>query len=362
MNCYLAALLANEQVPDISDFAANGLDSANSSCAGLPCFLGGTGNAAFPGRQKLLGTNQMLFPIGKSLYKGLQMSFKENVKNPFRGVRAMNLQVSYALSKYIATSQDSDFISTVEDTNRPTAFTGPNGLDRKHQISFGGTLELPAHFRMSVISHFYSPLPLSLRLPSSGLPGGLFQTDWTGDGTGDGTAISNGGEGDLLPGTKLGSYGRTLTASTIAKAIQNYNSTFAGSLTPAGQVLVTQGFFTKDQLAVLNGVMPQLAPVPQGQVGLAWLRALDLRVGWSWKFRERITLEPTVAFFNVLNFSNFDGSPVNTLSGTLDGSSGSANGTTVADRRTGGTRVGFGSGVFGLGSPRAMEFGLRLTF
>ena len=145
----------------------------------------------------------MLFPIGRSVYNGLQTSLRQNVQNPLPGVRALNLQVSYAFSRYVSTARDNDFINFSTDNANPTQYIGPNGLDRTHQLSFGGTMDLPARFRLSLISHFDSPLPSSITLPVSGNPGGLFQTDITGDGTGDGTFGSNGGLGDLLPGTTL---------------------------------------------------------------------------------------------------------------------------------------------------------------
>jgi hypothetical protein len=44
----------------------------------------------------------------------------------------------------------------------------------------------------------------------------------------------------------------------------------------------------------------------------------------------------------------------------LNGAAGSINGTTAADRIT--NRVGAGTGVFNLGAPRAMEFGMRISF
>jgi hypothetical protein len=44
----------------------------------------------------------------------------------------------------------------------------------------------------------------------------------------------------------------------------------------------------------------------------------------------------------------------------LNASAGSINGTTQADRIT--NRVGLGTGVFALGAPRAIEFGIRLAF
>jgi hypothetical protein len=303
----------------------------------------------------------MLFPVGRSQYRGLQMSLKQNAKNPFRGVKAMNLQVSYAFSRYEATAQDSDFINYAESMNNATAYQGPNGLDRRHQISFGGTLELPFATRLSFLSHFYSPLPQSLRLPTSGNAGGIFVTDVNGDGTGDGSSISNGGLGDLLPGTKLGAFGRTTSAAGLNALIRNYDQTQEGAVTPAGNVLVQNGLFTQGQLSLLGAVQQHLEEAPNGQVGLAWLKAFDVTASWVYKVHDRVTIEPSVSLFNVLNFANFD-SPSNPLSGILDHSVGSVNGTTAADRAGSNTRIGLGSGVFGLGSPRAMEFGLRITF
>ena len=93
------------------------------------------------------------------------------------------------------------------------------------------------------------------------------------------------------------------------------------------------------------------------------MRTLDLKIGWEHKIGERFIIEPSVSFYNVANFANFDG-PNNPLSPTLnafgDPTSGSINNTTYSQRTS--DRIGVGTGVFGLGAPRAMEFGLKLTF
>lgn len=146
----------------------------------------------------------------------------------------MNLQISYAFSRYVSTARDNDFINFSTDNANPTQYIGPNGLDRTHQLSFGGTMELPARFRLSLISHFDSPLPASVTLPVSGNPGGLFQTDITGDGTGDGTFGSNGGLGDLLPATNIGGFGRSFGVNGLNRKISSFNSTMVGQPTPAG--------------------------------------------------------------------------------------------------------------------------------
>lgn len=368
VNCYLGNfnffdIMGNPDplAGNIADFAQFGLDSGNSSCGGFPCSAVGLPAAAFPGKNKNLGTNQMLFPIGRSVYDGLQISVRQNVGHPVRGIKSMSFQVSYALSKYTATALDSDFVNFAEDNNFPDRFQGPNGLDRRNQISFGGTANLPASFQLSFIGHFYSPLPLDLRLPTTGLPGGIFITDFTGDGTGDGTAVSNGGVGDLVPGTRLGGGGGYSSGGSINKLIDAYNSAYAGRLTPAGAALVSAGVVTGSQLDTLGGVMQPLQNAPGGQVGMGWLRTMDLKLGWAYKVRETVTIEPMVAVFNVFNFANFD-SPINHLSGILDGSVGSANGTTAAQRSIGNTRTGLGTGVFGLAAPRQLEFGLKISF
>jgi len=357
----------------IVDFAANGLDSGYSLCGGGPCpnaAFGGIANGA--NGTTALGGNQMLFPIGRSVLNALQLSLRQAVHNPIKGIRYFNLQVSYQLSRYDSQAADGDFINSAWNYANHSQYFGPNGLDRTHQISFGGIMDLPMHFRGSVIGHFYSALPTTLTLAPTGLPGGMFVTGVNGDGTGDGYAPngSNGTLGSILPGTNLGSYGRGIDGSNINSAISRYNQTFAGNPTPAGQALINAGLFTASQLKQLGGVMPLVNQAPGNQANNAWLRDFDLSLNWTYKIKERVEIQPGVSFFNLMNFANFD-PPKNTLSGVLSlagqpGLSaqapviGTANGT--PGRQPDSLRVGLGSGVFGLGSPRVLEFGLKISF
>jgi len=339
----------------IGDYAGNGLDSGTNLCGGNPC-----PNAAFPGMNPAFGTMQMLFPGGRSTYNGLQLSLKANIHDPIKGLKALSWQVSYAYSHADGLVKDGDFITEATDNDNPTKFFGPNSLDRRHQLSFGGTFEFPYAIRFSAISHFYSPLPLTLTVPGGGT-GGIFISDLTGDGSGDGSGVYP--TGDVLPGTNVGSFGRGVSASGLGSVITNYNSTQAGQVTPAGQALIQSGLMTQAQLAALGGVQQPIALPPTGQVGLDWLRALDFKLGWHKTIRENMAIEPSVSFFNVMNFANFD-APGNTISGILDGSIGSANGTTMAQRNSGqsSNRIAAGSGTFGFGSPRVIEFGLTFDF
>ena len=69
--------------------------------------------------------------------------------------------------------------------------------------------------------------------------------------------------------------------------INHYNSTIAGQPTPAGQVLIKNGLLTLAQLQALGGVAPKLPLAPKRQVDFAWLRAFDLKVAWSYVFKEK---------------------------------------------------------------------------
>ena len=361
-------------------YSVAGLDSNNAVTGGGPCptcafpgitptGINNTGNGSGNGS---LGTLDTLEPVGRSLYTGYQFKLVDNVVNPWPLVRAAHLQISYSLSKFISQAQDQDAINLAINNDKPLQFTGPNALDRKHQVSFGGTFELPFFTRVSMFGHFYSPLPQNLELPELTNGGEIFASDWLGSGLGSGAPP------EPLPGTQIGQFMRATDNSNLHTVISNYNVHFAGQLTPAGQCLVgsqscpgsgTIPVMTLSDMNALGWVMPQVAAPPLNAVNFPWLKSVDVRAAWPIKLKLRdqsITVEPSANVFNVFNFANAF------LPGNLPTASllpGGLNGT-LGPNAVGGVtgagltpyRASFQSGTFALGTPRQFEFGLRIEF
>jgi len=133
----------------------------------------------------------------------------------------------------------------------------------------------------------------------------------------------------------------------------------AGQPTPAGQVLVANNLMTAQDLVNLGGVAPLVPTAPSDQVNYSWLKTFDTTFAWSYNIKERVTIKPSIGVYNLFNFVNFD-LPTSMMSGLLTGQTGSINGTNYAGHFT--NRVGAGTGVFTLGSPRQIEFGLKVVF
>ncbi len=355
----------------MSDFAQRGLTATYELGVGGTTVTGQPGGGgcpsvgcAFPGRNVGAANLNFLLPIGRSVYNALDLKLVQNVANPMKGLKSANLQVAYSLSKFVNPGganpnpqppnyqqySDQDFVIGAVDNANPLRFMGPSTLDRRHQLSFGGSFDLPWGFQTGVIGHFYSPLATPLVVPNSGLGDGeIFRTDFTGDGSVQ----------DYVPGTKNGSFMRGISPSGLTNVISNYNQNVAGQATPAGQVLISQGLFTLSQLQAMGGVAPTLPAPVAGSVGLAWLKDVDMSLRWKYRIKETVTIEPGIGFFNVFNFANFD-LPPNVLSPYLTGAPGNIGATTYTGTQN--VRVGAGTGVYGLGAPRSAEFSLKLTF
>jgi hypothetical protein len=242
---------------------------------------------------------------------------------------------------------------------------GPSLLDRRHQISFGGNFDVPFGFRLGIIGHFYSPLSSPAVVGNTQSGGQIFQTDFTGGGAAS----------EPIPGTTNGSFMRDFDVNGLNAVISKYNTTQGNQPTPAGQQLISSGLFNAQQLQTIGLVAPLLASAPQNQLTFPWVKAFDFKLDWVHTFKDKVTITPSIGFYNLFNFSNFnlppgamtgwlnqllpDGTPLNNFNNSINSTPKSLVGTSVASDAF---RVGAGTGVFGLGSPRAMEFGLKVTF
>jgi Carboxypeptidase regulatory-like domain len=370
----VASYIASTPGASINDFAANGLDSGFA----LSSSFGSTGSpasvfgltpdnfAAFGGVNDNLGVGEFNMPIGRSVYNGLQSSYKQQLRDPFRGVNSMDLTISYTLSRFEGTGgNDQNFSPLAFDFRDPTGFSGPTALDRTNQFKFGVTFNV-AHRgpQFSVIGNFASAPPTTLTVVSPGGPQGtgeIFRSDLTGDGT----------VGDIFPAHggiagQPGQFQRSVSASNITQSISNWNTNQAGQPTPAGQALIDAGIMTLGDLQALGGVKQVLALPPGDQAGNSMYKEVSMVLSWPIKFKERFTIEPSISAFNVFNFANFGRltggltsgvGAGGSVTGTLNSHTGNAN---FADLNS--VRVGTGSGVFAVGASRQVEFGLKLTF
>jgi hypothetical protein len=105
----------------------------------------------------------------------------------------------------------------------------------------------------------------------------------------------------------------------------------------------------------------------RAHLGNGIFREVSTTLAWPIKLTERFSLEPSFSAFNVFNLANFreelGGMPNQTTPfapGSV-GSAGTVNGTASGSTRES-LRTGTGSGVFSLGAPRQVEWGLRLNF
>src|SRR5580704_4656731 len=357
---------------NINDFAANGLDSGNAFGAG-PASLSG---AAFGGINRNVGVGTFEVPEGRSTYNALQMSYKQQLASPMPEIASMDLTIAYTLSRFVNDAggalADQNFSAPALDFNNPSYVTGPSPLDRTDAFKFGLTVEVAHHGpRLSVIGNFGTAHPSTpfLLAANGGSAAGvtskgeIFRTDLTGDGTVEDIFPTNAGQAE----GKLGQFGRSVSPTQFASVINSYNSTVAGTLTPAGLALVGAGLFTTGELQALQATKPFVAPPPPGAVGNGIFREVSTTLAWPIKITERFNIEPSFSAFNVFNLANFQtefGALPNQQTPYAPGSVGNAgavNGTSSGSTRES-LRVGTGSGIFSLGAPRQVEWGIRLNF
>src|SRR5262245_21521446 len=326
----------------ILDFADHGLGSGSA----LDGF-------AFQGVNPNFRTMGFIQSQGLSTYNAFTINLRGRVGN-YGLFKNMTGNFSYALSRFESSSGDQDFIGPSVLNDAPTKFFGPSGLDRTHQFSMGLLVDLPWGFKFNTTNRIASPLSQNVFISGTNLgPAEIFFTDLDGDGVTQ----------DPLPGTNRGAFGRSLkNGRALNTLISAFNQQVTnGAITPAGRALISAGLFSESQLRALSGVFNNGTVVdlaPADQVGLDPFFNTDVRLSWTYRIKEGVSIQPIVEVFNLFNIANFD-TPGNRLGSFLDASPGSINGTSPGLRNN---RYGLGSGSFAPGLPRAFQFGIRVDF
>lgn len=271
-------------------------------------------------------------------------------------LHGLTYNVGYALSQNKSTSGSGrpEFIANTTKSYNFNDDFGPSGLDRLHNLSIGASLDLIGGFRLDQTYKLSTSPPVNLFVPNNVGAEGIFTADLNGDGGVGGASIRN----ELLPGTNIGAFGRSVgSISELNKLISDFNANFAGRLTPQGQRLVSAGIFTQSQMAALGGVIQAIPLVPSGNPDPFHTRFYaDYRLSRPIKiWKENWLLEPSFSVFNVFN---------NAAKGTyagLDGTCGALNHDYAADP---GCDLGSLDRIRGLAVParRQLQFGIRFSF
>src|SRR5262245_13654265 len=289
-------------VENLNTAAVDTFLAANRT-ANIATFALGTSTPnIFPGVTKNIDLASIVTG-GFSLYQGLQLKLDGRLTSGADSrlrhlLRELNFTVSYALSRATATngqnSLEFEAGSTFND-NLNGAY-GPTGNDRTHIFAAGALMTVPFGFRINQIWSFRTAVGANLTVPfldGFATPSGVFATDIDGDGR----------TGDLLPGTNIRHFGRKIKSfKQLNQILTDFNSNFAGKLTPAGQALVTAGLFTEAQLRTLGATVKPIALAPETN---PWpfenLINLDARISRPVRIKEKLSIEPSLDVFNVFN-------------------------------------------------------------
>ena len=238
-----------------------------------------------------------------------QFKLVKSVKNAWPGVRAGNFQISYSLSKFISQVQDQDFINLATNNDNPLQFTGPKRSIASTRFRSAELSICRSITKVSMIGHFYSPLPQNLRLPELTNGGEIFATDWLGSGLGSGAAP------EPLPGTQIGQFMRSDRHRQPANGDQQLQPHFCRSADarralPGGQPHRLSGADTVPVMTLERhgraglGYAADRDRCATNALNFPWLKSMDLRAAWPIKIKDRVTVEPSANIFNVFNFAN----------------------------------------------------------
>jgi carboxypeptidase family protein len=239
----------------------------------------------------------------RSEYTALLMRLDKRMSHRYQ------FTVSYALQ---SSKSIQDITQNLDDY---FATYGPD--QPRHNLTVSGVIDLHAGFQLSVLSTFLSRPPVAPTI------GGFDNT---------GTNISSGGYTPLLAVTG-GGYSGFLSTSDLQNLVNQYNSTIAGTLTPAGKAGV-----------VPNQKFPAITLPADYQLGDLF-SSQDVRLTKSFKFGARADVRLIGEVFNIFNRQNLTNFNYNLASPASFGK---------ANQLVGQT--------FGSGGPRAGQVAVRVGF
>ncbi|HVT94757.1 MAG TPA: carboxypeptidase-like regulatory domain-containing protein [Bryobacteraceae bacterium] len=231
-------------------------------------------------------------PGGRSVYNGILMRASKRLSHRFQFI--VSDAVTFAAGINGIQNMDDWFSSWGPQMSRNT-------------LTISGIAELPWGFEVGLISSTASAGPM---MPS------ISNVDLTGNG------ISN----TPIPGPAYNCFNRGCDKDTLARAVANWNSTYAGK---------------KDARGV---TIPSLTLPAHYSLGTSF-NSQDVRLTKNFNIGERFKISVFGEVFNVLNIANLQGFNFNLASGSAFGQ---------PTRRAG--------QVFGSGGPRALQVGARFSF
>ena len=237
---------------------------------------------------------------GRATYKGLLLRADKRLS------RGLQLLGSWAYSSNAGTNSNSTNTGSGFNLDDWLGNHGPLANDVTHILNLAGVVELPSHFRLG-LNFSYASAP-----PFSAFVGGI---DFNGDGT----------TNDLLPGTTVNAFNRSLRRADLERLVAGFNQTHAGRTDAKGAAI-------------------RPLPLP----GRYWFgdnfQSLDLRLGREFVFEERWRLSLIGEVFNLYNVANLSGYGGDLTSAAF------------------GQPTARSTQVFGSGGPRVFQFGARFTF
>ncbi len=285
---------------------------------------------------------------GFSTYSGILARVDRRFRNGFQ------FTASYALSSFKAFSADALGLGGAPtDLNNLRADFGPAGLDRKHRFVFSTVYDTPwfkndssfvkrnilGNWTVSLISTMFSGLPQSVFLPNN--------VDLSATGT----------FATYLPGTSGGSIGRSIrSVEDINVLIRQYNqgiSSLRNTTTCTGP-----GPNPGDPPRVFpcdlyHQEIFRIGELPADtQIGSDSVISQDLRLTKTISFNEKFRLQLIGEVFNLFNVANLTN--VNDLVLPTEGTPADEIFTLRPTQRA--------NSVFGVGGPRAFQFGAKFTF